>query len=69
MQIIPLYRYRRPEGGITVSPVRPKCEYTELFRIIADDGYILKHGETVTSCIDTDNLSVWQEIEDHEHKE
>ena len=69
MQIIPLYRYIRPKGGITVSPVRPKCEYTELFRIIADDGCILKYGETVAMCIDTDNSSIWQEIDDPDYKE
>lgn len=63
MQKIPLYLYTREDGGVTVSPIKPETEYTELARLIADDGYILTNGETTTPCIDTDNPSVWTEVE------
>ena len=62
MQIIPLYRYTRPDSGTTVSPVKPDCEYTEMFRMIADEGMELTDGATTSSCVDTDNVSAWQEV-------
>lgn len=64
MQIIPLYRYNRPSGGVTVSPVKPEGEYTELFRIVADDGMVLTDGENVTTCTDTTDPSAWSEVAD-----
>ena len=67
MQTIPLYRYTRPDGGVTVSTVKPSVDYTELFRLVADDGYTLTNGETTTSCTDTDNPSTWSEIPDTEN--
>lgn len=66
MQTIPLYRYTRPDGGVTVSTVKPSVDYTELFRLVADEGYTLTNGETTTACIDTDNPDNWTEIEDTE---
>ena len=66
MQTIPLYRYTRPDGGVTVSTVKPDTEYTELTRLVADEGYILTNGETTTTCTDTDNPSLWYEIPDTE---
>lgn len=64
MQIITLYRYQRPEGGVTVSPVRPDgIDYTIKFRLIADDGMALVCGDTVTTCADVDNPADWREIE------
>lgn len=67
MQIIPLYRYNRPDGGVTVSPVKPEGEYTELFRLIADEGMMLTDGENFTGCTDTDSLDKWSEVEDPEY--
>jgi hypothetical protein len=69
MQMIPLYRYTRPGGGVTVSTVKPDTEYTELSRLVADDGFILTDGETFTSCTDTDNPSAWSEVVDGENPE
>lgn len=69
MQIISLYRIIRPDGGVTVSPVKPDGEYTELYRLIADDGMVLTNGETVTACTDTNTPDVWTEIEDTEGSE
>lgn len=66
MHTIPLYRYTRPDGGVTVSTVKPSGEYTELTRLVADEGYTLTNGETTTTCTDTDNPSLWSEIPDTE---
>ena len=62
MQTIKLYRYNRPNGGVTVSPVMPDCEYTEMFRLVADEGFVLTNGEIYTSCVDTDELNKWTEV-------
>lgn len=67
MQTIPLYRYIRPDGGVTVSTVKPDTEYTELSRLVADDGFILTDGESFTACTDTDNPSAWSEVVDTEN--
>lgn len=66
MRTIPLYRYIRPDGGVTVSTVKPDTEYTELSRLVADDGYILTNGKTTTPCTDTDTPEAWSEVEDME---
>ena len=67
MQKIPLYRYTRPDGGVTVSTVKPETDYTELTRLVADDGYTLTNGETTTTCTDTDNPGAWSEVPDTEN--
>lgn len=63
MQKIILYRFSRPDGGITVSPVKPEGDYTELTRLVADEGMTLSDGESTTFCVDTDKPSEWSEIE------
>lgn len=63
MQKIIIYRFIRPDGGVTVSPVKPDGEYTEMLRMVADEGYILTNGVTTTSCCDTDNAEAWTEVE------
>lgn len=67
MQKIPLYRYTRPDGGVTVSTVKPDTEYTEMVRLVADEGNALTDGNTTTPCVDTDNPDVWAEVEDTEN--
>jgi hypothetical protein len=67
MQVINLYRYIREGGGTTVSTAQPDCEYTTLFRLVADEGMLLTNGTITTSCVDTHDTSVWSEIVD-EHK-
>lgn len=62
MEKITLYRYEREGGGITVSPEKPNCEYTELYRLIADEGMELVKDDVHTCCIDTDNAEGWEEI-------
>lgn len=62
MKIIPLYKYIRPDGGVSVSPNKPDCEYTEMFRIIADEGCTLRKGDLEADCVDTDNMDGWEEL-------
>ena len=69
MQILSLYRYTRPDGGVTVSTVKPDAEYTELFRLVADEGMVLTDGNITTSCTDTADPSAWSEVEDTETPE
>lgn len=64
MQTITLYRYVRPDGGITTSPVKPNGEYTEMYRLIADEGKALTDGVTITACTDTSDPYIGMEIDD-----
>lgn len=66
MQTISLYRYTRPDGGVTVSTVKPSVDYTELTRMVADEGYTLSNGTETSSCVDTYTPEVWTEILDSE---
>ena len=64
MQIIDLYKYTRPDGGVTVSPVRPEGEYAPMYRLVADEGMALtKDGENLTSCADVESVEGWYEVE------
>ena len=63
MQTITLYRYTRPDGGVTVSPQKPEGEYTTLCRLVAEEGKALTDGTTITPCIDTDAPDAWSEID------
>jgi len=59
----PLYRFKREDGGITVSPNKPECEYTELIRLIAEKGKVLTDGSVKTRCKDVESVDGWTEIE------
>lgn len=63
MRIIPLYRYTRPDGGVTVSPIKPDEPYTELCRLIADEGMAITNGVIITDCIDVDSTDGWIDCE------
>lgn len=64
MKIITLYRYAREDGGITVSPIKPDAEYTELVRLVADEGKSLtKDGETFYGVIDQETAEGWYEVD------
>ena len=73
MKIIPLYRYVRADGGITVSPIKPDCEYTEKYRLVANEGKVLTNGEIIMSTVDVEDREGWVEIdepkEENEEKE
>ena len=67
MQTKVVYRYRTKQGGINVSPNKPRektyvGEVTELHRIMADKGMVLTNGEETVCCIDTDTPEAWTEI-------
>lgn len=70
MQMIPLYRYIREDGGVTVSTVKPDCEYAEKIRLVADEGKMLTlGGETLCACADVDSIDGWYEVDAPEEKE
>lgn len=63
MKIIKLYRYIREDGGVTVSTNIPDCEYTEKYRLVADEEKMLTlDGENLYSCVDTDSTEGWYEV-------
>lgn len=62
MKKIILYRYNRPDGGVSVSVEKPDGEYSELFRLVADEGMMLTDGVNITACTDTTDPNKWQEI-------
>ena len=63
MKKIILYRCTRPDGGVTVSPAKPDCEYEALCRLIADDGMELSNGTDTAMCVDTDTPDDWHEVQ------
>ena len=63
MQKITLYKYQRVDGGTTVSTVKPECDNTIMYRLVADEGKILTNGETTACCVDTDTVDMWTEID------
>ena len=70
MRKIKLYRFKRENGGITVSPNKPNGEYTELFRIVADEGKGFDIGQTdkdgkpiYAKCLDVDNPEAYTEVD------
>lgn len=65
MQITPMYRYTRPDGGASVSPIKPDVEYTSMCRIVADEGKLVtQDGVNVYPCVDADSSDGWYEVED-----
>lgn len=70
MQVITLYKFQRADGGVTISPAKPNCEYTEAVRLIADEGKALtKDGENLTTCVDTDTAEGWYEVDAPEEEQ
>ena len=64
MQVINLYKYTRADGGTTVSTVKPDCDYTPMYRLIAADGYALsKDGGSASPCVDTEDKEGWSEVQ------
>ena len=65
MKIITLYKYTREDGGITVSPNKPECEYAELVRIVADEGKrITKDDTAFYTVIDQETSDEWYEVDE-----
>lgn len=64
MQTIILYKYIRADGGVTVSPIKPDCEYTEMYRLVADEGKVLtQDGVDTTTCVDVESVEGWYEVD------
>ena len=67
MEIIVLYKYERESGGVTVSPIKPDCEYVEMSRLVADEGKVLtRDGANLSCCVDVDSVDGWYEVDDPE---
>lgn len=63
MKIIVLYKYQREDGGTTVSLTKPKSDYTEKYRLVADEGMNLtQDGITYVPCVDVESLEGWYEV-------
>lgn len=63
MKNITLYRYIRADGGVTVSPHKPDAAYTEMLRLVAEDGMMLtKDGVNFVPCADVENPDGWYEV-------
>lgn len=62
MEIRTLYRIIN-NGKVTVTPIKPSHnDYTETYRVIAEDGMILTDGENTYGCVDTDEPSKYTEV-------
>ena len=62
MQVKILYRYERKPNCVTISTEKPlDVEYTETYRLIADEGKILFKGDVETVCVDTNFIAGWEE--------
>ena len=71
MQVKILYKTIRPDGGVTVSPDKPESEeYTEMLRLIADEGKLLtQDGEVTCPCADVETADGWFEVDAPEEEE
>ena len=65
MQVKTLHKTIRPDGGVTVSPDKPESgEYTEMLRLISDEGKLLtNNGTDITPCVDVESAEGWYEID------
>ena len=67
MQTIQLYNFNRPDGGMTVTPVRPSEAgfRTDYVRLVADDGKAITDGKIVACCIDVraDDAGGWTDCD------
>ena len=64
MEIKKLYKFKRADGGVTISPNQPECEYEENFRLIAEENMALTRDNiNFYNCIDVDtNIEEWKEV-------
>lgn len=63
MQIKPLYKYARADGGIIITPIQPDAVYTQLYRLVAEDGSEITSGEITTTCIDVESYDGWHDVD------
>lgn len=70
MQTKTLYRFKRADGGITVSPEKTETEFETCYRLIADEGKMLTtDGENLSPCVDVDDVAGWYEVDSPEEIE
>ncbi len=71
MKAIPIYRYKRADGGVTDTPVKPEgVDYTERIRLIAEDGKMLTFdNEELCPVVDVDTIDGWIEVDAPESTE
>ena len=62
MQPITLYKYKRADGYTRISPNEPDVPYTEMYRLIADEGKVWTNGVITTTCADVESVEGWTEI-------
>lgn len=66
MQRKMIYRYQRPDGGYTVTPVKPEGTYNIRWRLIAEDGMAITNGEMTVTVIDVihrNDCEAWTDCE------
>ena len=68
MRTVNLYKYVETNGTVVTPHARNKEDTPDSYRLIADEGKILKNGETLACCVDTHTINDWIEIDDT-HKE
>ena len=64
MQTKTLYKYTRADGGVTVSPTKPDVEYTQMYRLIADEESEITICQITTTCIDVVSFEGWHDADD-----
>lgn len=68
MRIVDLYRYEE-DGKVTVTPNKHnEADKPSLYRVIADEGMLVKKGYLETCAIDTENADGWVEIVDENYE-
>lgn len=55
-----LYKFKREDGGTTVSLKKPKESYKKMYRLIADEGKAITDGEKIVTVIDIDSYAGWK---------
>ena len=68
MRTVNLYKYVETNGTVVTPHARNEEDTPDSYRLIADEGKILKNGETLACCVDTHTINDWIEIDDT-HKE
>lgn len=64
MQIVNLYRYVEANQTVVTPHATSESDTPSGYRLIADDGKILKNGDILTYCVDVGSADGWKEIDD-----
>ena len=64
MRTVNLYKYVETNGTVVMPHARNEEDIPNSYRLIADEGKILKNGEILTYCVDTHTTDGWEEIDD-----